>query len=135
MSILGHGVLRSFIAGLKSLRKLRIAIPFDHIYYCGAVDLATILSHNKSVLGNFQPNSSLRTATFTGYLCDAAYVDADDYPPPSLGSYEYGNEDGWDLDADTNLAAALGRYMVEGGPCPLHHNSKDVVLNNIVAPI
>lgn len=86
-----------------------------------------------TILGTLRRRMHLKSVRMRGQLCDAVYEDAVDSPN---GSFDWGTEDGWDFDEDTKgLGAAVEKYMIEGGPCPLHHNDKVAVREGMVDPI
>jgi hypothetical protein len=86
------------------------------------------------VFGAISGANSIESATFRAFMCDS--VCEDPYAFPNHMYYpDAGMEDGWDLRDDQVLSAALEKYLIQGGACPLHHNDKVSVRKGLVDPI
>lgn len=111
---------------LRNNRRTLKILALRHIYLNPRGSWVTIL-------GTVRRRLYLKSARMSGQLCDPVYPDTSDSPS---ASFDLGKEDGWDFDQDTKgLSAAVGKYMVEGGPCPLHHNDKVAVQEGMMDPV
>jgi hypothetical protein len=68
----------------------------------------------------------LKVAELGGHLCDSADIDA--------RQLDFNIEDGWNLELN-KLGAALSKYLVDGGACPLKHNLKEGVRLGTMDPV